>query len=179
MIGCENAVKIYRTSAVVYLLVDLHAMTRTEFIDLLEKASACSVQFARRYIENRLPDAHRYHVILNQSFDGNATAEERVYPEDDGREQASISQDEVADLLLREHRCPEWIDVSVEAEGADYTLLQLLCCGRYSENLKQMYYADRGMGPFGIKSPTLPPGYIDGTTFKVPMVQTSDPVNGN
>jgi hypothetical protein len=154
-------------------------MTRDQFIVLLQKASVASVDFARRYVLNRLPEAHRYHVVLNQSFDGNATPEERVYPEDDGSEHTSISVEGVADLLLRDGRCPEWIDVSVEAEGADYTLLRLLCCGRYSEDQRRMYYTDRGMGPFGIKSPSFPPDYTDGGTFTIPKVQPDGPANGS
>jgi hypothetical protein len=157
--------------------LDVHTMTRVEFIGLLHKASVASVDFARRYVRNRLPDTYRYHLALNQSFDGHATPEERVFPEDDGREHTSVSMEGVADLLLRDGRCPEWIDVSVEAEGADYTLLRLLCCGRYSEDRSRMYYTDRGMGPFGIKSPTLPPGYADEGTFTIPKVQPGGTAN--
>ena len=146
-------------------------MTRDEFIDLLAKASASSVEFARRYVENDLADGCRYHVLLNQSCDKRAIVEEGMYPEDDGIEYASLSSEEAADVVHREGRWPEWIDVSVEAEGAGYTLVRLLCCGRYTDDIQRMYYADRGMGPFGIKSPDLPRGYADGTKFVVPRVQ--------
>lgn len=146
-------------------------MTRAEFIRLLEKASAVSLEFARRFVTNHLPEACRFHLVLNQSFDGNTNSEERVYPEDDGIEHSFASAEEVADILLRGCRCPEWIDVSVEAEGTDFTLMHLLCCGRYSEDEKRMYYTGRGMGPFGIKSPNLPRGFTDGETFTIPKVQ--------
>jgi hypothetical protein len=148
-------------------------MTRSEFIGFLAKASASSLDFARRYVENELPETLRYHVLLNQSFDGNAKPDERVYPEDDRREYPSLLAEAVADLLLRDGRCPEWIDVAVEAQAEDYTQMRLLCCGRYTDDQSRMYYTRQGTGPFGIKSPNLPPGYREGTRFRLPMVQPS------
>ena len=88
-------------------------MTRTEFNNLLRKATAASIDFARRYVENDLPAAVRFHVLLNQSYDADATAEERVYPEDNGREYSCLREDQVVDEIFRDGRCPEWIDVHV------------------------------------------------------------------
>ena len=102
-------------------------MTRSEFMSRLAKATNASVDFARRYVENDLPETVRFHVLLNQSYDGNAGADDRVDPEDDGRELPSVTPDGVADALVRDGRCPEWIDVAVEAEGGDHTLIRLLC----------------------------------------------------
>ncbi len=153
-------------------------MTRSEFMSLLAKATTASVDFARRYVENDLPESVRFHVFLNQSHDGNAKADERVYSEDDRREFPSVTSDEVADVLLRDGRCPEWIDVAVEAEGRDYTLLRLLCCGRYTADEARMYYTQQGTGPFGIKSPNLPLGYAEGTRFRIPGVQPCASRNG-
>ena len=152
-------------------------MTRSEFMILLTDAAASSVDFARRFVENRLPKAVRFHVLLNQSYDGNAEADERVYPEDDKREFHSITADAVADLLVRDERCPEWIDVAVEAEGNDYTLIRVLCCGRYTDDESRMYYTRQGTGPFGIKSPDLPFGYSEGTKIQMPKVQPVTPPN--
>ena len=153
-------------------------MTRSEFMSLLAKATTASVDFARRYVENDLPEAVRFHVLLNQSYDGNATADERVYPEDDGREYSCLSAHEVGNALLRDGRCPEWIDISVEAQSATDTRVCLLCCGRFTDDQHRMYYTDRGMGPFGIKSPALPFGYKEGTRFRVPMVRPVASPNG-
>jgi hypothetical protein len=153
-------------------------MTRDVFIEFLSKASMSSLAFARRYVENDLPDTLRYHVVLNQSYDGKAETAERVYPEDDGREYASLAAAAVADVLLRDGRCPEWIDVAVEAQADDHTRMRLLCCGRYTEDDSRMYYTRQGTGPFGIKSPNLPPGYQEGTKFSVPKVQPCAAPNG-
>jgi len=153
-------------------------MTRDEFITLLEKVSMSSLAFARRFVENDLPGAFRFRVLLNQSYDGNAKTDEPVYPEDDGREYASLSADAVANLLVRDGRCPEWIDVSVEAQAEGCTQLQLLCCGRYTDDERRMYYTRQGTGPFCIKSPNLPPGYQKGTRFRIPKAQRCTPPNG-
>lgn len=144
-------------------------MTRSEFVLLLERASASSLDFARRYVQNELSETLRYHVLLNQSCDDNAKPDERVYPEDDGREYPSLSADAVADLLVREGRCPEWIDVAVEMQADDHTRMRLLCCGRYTDDELRMYYTRQGTGPFGIKGPNLPPGYVEGTRFTIPV----------
>jgi hypothetical protein len=146
-------------------------MTRGEFVYLLRQATLASWEFAKRYVDNDLPEAVRYHVLLNQSFDGNATAVERVYPEDDGREYACLTESEVVSLLFRDERCPEWIDVSVESQSATESILRLDCCGRFTDDPRLMYYSSRGMGPFGIKSPNLPFGLKQGSKFKLPIVQ--------
>ena len=62
-----------------------------------------------------LPIVIRYHVLLNQSCDDHATSDDVLYPEDDGKEIDRISAETVVALLCRDGRCPEWIDVSVEA----------------------------------------------------------------
>src|SRR5437763_1764388 len=131
-------------------------MTRSAFMSLLTKATAASVSFARRYVENDLSETVRFHVRLNQSYDASTKADERVYREDDGREFSFVTSNRVADLLVRDGRCPEWIDIAVEAEGDGYTLIQLLCCGRYTPDETRLYYTRQGTGPFGIKSPNLP-----------------------
>lgn len=153
-------------------------MTRNEFIGLLREATAYSVEVARRFVENELPEPVRFHVVLNQSFDGNASADERVYPADDGREYVCLTEAAVGDALVRDGRCPEWIDISVEAQSAAETHVRLLCCGRYTADLRRMYYADRGTGPFGIKSPDLPVGFTPGVRFKVPTLQPCESTNG-
>ncbi len=147
-------------------------MTRDAFIDLLDKATAASVEFAKRYVDNELSEAVRYRVLLNQSFDGNAKSAERVYPEDDGREYECLLRDEVGALLSRDQRCPAWIDVSVEAQSSTETLVRLLCCGRFVNDPQRMYNVTRGMGPFLIKSPDFPPGFADGKTkFSLPRIR--------
>jgi hypothetical protein len=142
-------------------------MTQQEFSQLLNDASQHTLTFARRYVETNLSGSFRYHVLLNQSFDGNASETVRVFSEDDGREYSSLSADEVVKVLLRESRCPEWIDIAVEAASDSFTLMRLLCCGRFTDDPKRFYYTSGGTGPFGIKSPNLPIDYREGVRFPI------------
>jgi len=153
-------------------------MTRSEFIALLNKATTAAMGFARTCVDNELPETVRFHVYLNQSFDGHATAEERVYPEDDGRELDCVSEEEVANAIFRDGRCPGWIDISVAAQSATHTQVDLVCCGRYTDNPRLMYYTARGMGPFGIKSPMMPVGFKEGTRFRLPLVLSCERQRG-
>ena len=143
-------------------------MTESEFHELLLTASNEAIRFAKRYVAQALPSTAKYHVELNQSFDGHATSDEVVYPEDDGKEVTRVSAETVVALLCRDGRCPEWIDVSVESVGTGFTLLSLLCCGRFTSDPQKLYYSNRGFGPFGIKSPYLPRDYTEGSQFEIP-----------
>ena len=157
-------------------------MTRAEFSDLLLSASNQALVFARAFVVNPLATDFRYHVLFNQSFDGHATTEHRVFPEDEGREYASLTVGDATNILYRDGYCPEWIDLSVEAEGQGYTLLRALCCGRFSEDLASLYYSSNGNGPFGIKSPNLSFGYVEGTKFSIPkltMGRSTDGLNAS
>lgn len=145
-------------------------MTQDEFTNLLRQATKSSVDLAARYVENNLPDSARYHVLLNQSFDGNATPDERLYPEDNSRELQCLTEEQVAALLVRENRCPEWIDISVEAQSVTHTYICLCCCGRFTDDPSKMYYTAQGRGPFGVKSPVLPKKFVSGSKFRVPIV---------
>jgi hypothetical protein len=145
-------------------------MTREEFMNLLITASVSAVNFASRYVENDLALELRYRVLLNQSCDQHAKADERVYPLDDGLEYPSLTAEDVTKVLWRDGWCPEWIDVAVEAQAVDHTQVCLRCCGRYTSDERRMYYAQQGTGPFGIKSPDMPYGYIEGTKFRIPHV---------
>jgi len=145
-------------------------VTEPEFHQLLLTAGKNAASFAERYIVPRLPDRFRYHVVLNQSFDGNATPDEVLYPQDDGRDVVCDSDRDVVALLCRDGRCPEWIDIGVEAIGEGFTLLRLLCCGRFTNDVEKMYYSKTGLGPFGIKSPYLPPDYVEGSRFDIPRI---------
>ena len=141
-----------------------------DFHTYLSSASYECFRFAQEFVKNKLPVEFKYHVHLNQSCDTHADDENDLYPEDDGKELSLLNWKEVVDLLVRKGKVPEWIDISVFAEGKDFTLLRLLCCGRYTGERKKMYYSNRGQGPFGIKSPDLPSNYSEGKKFKIGKV---------
>jgi len=157
------------------LTLDINEMTDIEFQSLMKKASTAALDFARRYVTDSLPSALRFHLKLNQSNDDEVASGDRVYPDDNGVECIEATIHAVASRLLRDQRCPQWIDISVEGVGDDFTQMELLCCGRYTANSARMYYHDRGMGPFGIKSPVLPINHDGKTKFKMKRVQQCTP----
>ena len=143
-------------------------MTESEFLQLFRVASNDAVDFARGYVVQELATDSKCRVKLNQSYDGNAEPDEVLYPEDDGRAVACDSAEDVVKVLYRDGRCPEWIDVAVEAVGNGFTLLRLECCGRFTNSVEKMYYSNRGSAPFGVKSPKLPRDYTEGSRFQIP-----------
>lgn len=146
-------------------------MTAEQFHTLLVAASFLSLRIAKKYVSHDLPiDAFEYRVELNQSYDGHATADEVRFPSDDRRTVEGLTEREVVALLCRDAKCPEWIDVSAEAVGKDVTVFRLLCCGRYTDDVSKMYYTRRGLGPFGVKSPVLPPQFREGERFPLKVV---------
>ena len=143
-------------------------MTEAEFRVLLIAASFITVRFGQNYVTQSLPFEFQYHVNLNESFD-TETDDDYLRPDDLGRTVDAASESDVVALLYRDGRCPDWIDVSVYRIGAGFTELRLICSGRFTNDRTKMCYHSRGLGPFGIKSPDLPPGFVEGSTFAIPQ----------
>ncbi|WP_237229255.1 hypothetical protein [Rubinisphaera sp. JC750] len=138
-------------------------MDKAEFAKLFQKASAACVEFAREHVTDLLPDATRYELFPNCSYDENPLREdERVFPDDRLADDEFHEMDatQVVDFLWRDGMVPEWIDLSVVSADEQHTVAELRCCGRFTANSELLYYRQRNMGPFGIKSPDLPVGYF-------------------
>lgn len=149
-------------------------MNKDTFIELLSKASKSSRDFARTMIIEGLPDTVVFKVRLNCSYDGNPLhADERVYPDD--RERFTEGQLEglqieyVVELLWRDGRVPEWIDISVIDADDEHTIVEARCCGRFTDNDALLYYDEEGTiavhdpliggprpSPFHVVGPSLP-----------------------
>jgi hypothetical protein len=142
-------------------------MTNTEFLELLKKSSNLSYDFAKEYIIDELKPIYIYSVSLNISVDNPNMKQFDIYPIDNNKKVEYISDKEVVKLLCRNEKVPVWINISVESIYKDQTIFRLLCAGRYSEVENEFYYYKGGTGPFGIKSPTFPPNYIEGVKFKL------------
>lgn len=142
-------------------------MRREDFHTQLLAATYAALRFGQAYLKNRLSLNVIYVAVLNSSYDSNREDDEVVYPEDDGRIVPDLTDRDVVELLHREDRCPQWIDIAVAGADKDATLLRLLCCGRYHGDESRMYYFENGTQPFGIKSPSLPVGWKEGQKFKV------------
>ena len=135
-------------------------MDKVTFSNRLQEVTVASRGFAPRFVHNHLPDSNRYIVSLNQSCDFDLKPGEHVYP-DDADPLAPVTATEVVDLLCRENRVPEWIDISVSRADSEHTYFQLLCCGRFTDEETLLYHHDGGCPPFNCKSPPLPPGWSD------------------
>ena len=141
-------------------------MRREDFHVQLLAATFSALRFGQEFVKNRLSLKVAYVALLNESCDGNREDDEIVYPEDDGRIVTDLTGREVVDLLHRDGRCPQWIDISVAGADREATLLRLLCCGRYHGDESRLYYFDQGTQPFRIKSPVLPPDWKEGVEFR-------------
>jgi len=142
-------------------------MQEPDFRVLLIAASFEATRFGQRYVHDYLRFTFRYVVHLNQSSDFDVAPGSVLYPEDEGKVLQIDTEEGVVDLLFRDGRCPEWIDVSVHAVDPSFTVLRLLCCGRFTSERHLLYYEGGGFGPFGIKSPDLEFGMKDGDKIKL------------
>ena len=147
-------------------------MDRDTFTARFTAASAVARDYAREFVREPLPDALRYRVRLNSSYDGNPlVGDEVVYPEDDAFTRAlalhDVGADEVVAELWRDGRVPEWINLTVIGERGASTLIEVLACGRFSAQTARLYHAEEGYPPFHVLSPALPPRHVEGDRFSV------------
>ena len=140
-------------------------MTREAFAALLDRISVLDREFAGLHVHNALPESFRYLVQFNQSHDWEPLwSDQRVFPDDRatfGETTKPLDAAGTVALLWREGFIPEWVDISVERAGAEHTYFSLLCCGRFTSDDSRLYYACAGQGPFGIKSPCVPPRWSE------------------
>jgi hypothetical protein len=135
-------------------------MHRDTLIANLRCASLKCAEHTRSMVSDEIPDNFLYLVLPNQSYDGNPLHEDEVvFPDETlspGRLPPPRPPEEVADMLVRDGRVPEWIDV-IRRVASGYTFTKLLCCGRFTANDQLLYYRDGPCPPFGIKGTVLPP----------------------
>src|SRR5690242_13744719 len=126
-------------------------MTEADFRELLRKATLEVVAFTREYVWNPIPDRVQYRVFPNQSFDLTPDGQSLTdYPQDTlepGTFHLFSSEAEVVSFLWREGRVPCWVNVQIEEATHEVTSIDLVCCGRYTDDVEQMYYTSWQMGP--------------------------------
>lgn len=146
-------------------------MERALFSARLRTAAERARDFARNFIEEQLPDAIVFRVHFNQSYDGNATAEFKLFPADSSMELAlktkEISLEGAIDVLWRGGLVPQWVDVQVAGESGATTIVDLRACGRFIADESRLYYVWTDVAPFGVKGPWLPPNYVEGERFSI------------
>jgi hypothetical protein len=140
---------------------------KQSFLTWLELASFKAIYFANTYVKQKLIYEFRYELELNSSSDDRKEPQFDYYPDDDNKVIYCNSLKDVAELLVRADRIPVWIDIQTSKYSSAFTLLRLICAGRYTCDIDELYYYNRGVGCFGIKSPNLPIRYKEGTLFKL------------
>lgn len=141
-------------------------MTRERFQELFVRARERAIAFAREKVWNEIPDAVRYKLEANQSYDVDQQGQSQTsYAQDSlpiGQYRGPLTEAEAIDFLWRDGRVPEWIDITVDEVVNGTTLIELSCCGRYTDDEERMYYHPNGRGPFGVKGPALPSSWKPG-----------------
>ncbi len=145
-------------------------MEREIFVERFHAAAAAALSFARQFVLENLSDKLIFRVRLNQSRDSDLRPDEKVYPEDSvlqrTREPHRCHEEEVVQVLWRDGTVPEWVNVAVVGQTASETIIELLCCGRFTGDESHLHHQE-GMRPFGVHSPSLPPRYKSGDLFSV------------
>jgi hypothetical protein len=134
-------------------------MDRTTFSQRFERAAARAHGYAQRFVIEQLPTPLRFRIALNSSCDANPLhLDERVFPGERSFDERLLrcTSDEVVQLLWRDGLVPEWIDLSVVMQLPDATLIEALCCGRFTANEGRLYHVREGLPPFHVLSPCLP-----------------------
>jgi hypothetical protein len=54
----------------------------------------------------------------------------------------------------------------VAGETGTHTVIELMCCGRFTDDVARLYYASEAAPPFHVMGPPLPPWH-DGTAFSI------------
>ena len=125
----------------------------------LNESIETAFSFARSLVSNELPDKIKYQIFMNCSYDRNKLEDGEVTLANKEQENSLIeseSTEEVFDILWREGRVPEWVNVSVASEDGIFTYLQLACSGKFSNRREHMYHAHEGRAPFHVLGPPAP-----------------------
>ncbi|SNT65944.1 hypothetical protein SAMN05421812_12941 [Asanoa hainanensis] len=136
-------------------------MDRALFAARFADAAAFAREFAQRYVMEELPSSLVFRVRLNQSHDGHPPrAGEMRFPGDSGLDRARAllrcdAETAVAELW-RDGRVPEWVNLAVVGETGAATVIEVVCCGRFTADEAVLYHAREGWPPFHALGPGLP-----------------------
>lgn len=147
-------------------------MDRSLFHQSLADSLKAARDFGQEFVEETLPKAIHCRVWLNQSMDANLRPSEIVFPDDRSRPMPLEStEDQVMDLLWRDGRIPEWIDLSVVGMQPGVTIVELSVCGRFTSDERLLYHQEGGRPPFHVTSPPLPAGFRDGDRLGIKNIE--------
>lgn len=160
-------------------------MTKEEFHKNFKLAMETLLPFAQGFLIETFPLNIKFIVFLNRSYDKNElVGDEELFPEESSPEENRKfldSYEQVIDLLWRNEKVPEWIDLFIHSFDEEKTYISLLCCGRFSADENLLYHKWEGYQPFHVHSPSLPPNYQEGTKFSFfwrgKKINLDDPFN--
>jgi hypothetical protein len=113
-------------------------MEHPTFTDHLERATSAALQYARRFVTNRLPDEGRYLVGSDVC--------------------------DAAGVIERLWRCgevPVWIDIAVDSADDRFTYFRLHYSRRTRARAEGLRYRSEGYPPLQCLGPVLPSGWKD------------------
>ena len=151
-----------------------HGIGLSEFADRLGRAAQAAIDFARGMVVQQLPSTASVLVAPNQSNDWQLLDDEEIFRDDvTVGSLGPLTYDDAARWLWRDGKIPAWINVRVYDVRADCTTVLLECCGRFTAMIERLYHRERGIPPFHIMSPVLPPGWRsvaqDGRFMLIPV----------
>jgi hypothetical protein len=146
-------------------------MDQEVFATRLAAAAEAARTFSQPRIVEHLPAPLVFRVQLNQSYDGHPPRpEERRFEEDSAPHRAAAlnkcNAETAVATLWRDGYVPEWINVAVADETGTSTVIELVCCGRFTNDDAWLYHVQEGIPPFHVLGPTLPPR-DDGEPFSI------------
>lgn len=146
-------------------------MNREVFAARFAASTQAAWQFAQSLVSEELPEPLIFQVRLNQSYDGHAPQPgELRFPEDSTHHRAvalnRCDAETVVAELWRDGQVPEWVNVAVVSETGTATVIEVVCCGRFTNDDSRLYHSQEGAPPFHVLGPALPPRH-DGTPFSI------------
>jgi hypothetical protein len=147
-------------------------MNKEIFLERFQQAAIRARDFGQERIEEPLANEVRCRLQMNSSYDGHPLDEdETVFPQDSSPEGllnlASLTVEEAADVLWRDGKVPEWIDVAVVTKTRRYTVVAVESCGRFTENDDLLYHVQGKYPPFQVVGPALPWDHVEGELFSI------------
>jgi hypothetical protein len=110
-----------------------------------------------------VPNQDRYFAILNGSYDGNPLEpEEFLFPDHDIPQTdvyVPFTVEEVDKNIWRDGKIPEWIDITPYQADNDFLYVELLCCGRFTDDDSFLYNMEESYPPFHAFGRIAPGGY--------------------
>lgn len=142
-------------------------MTEEAFRDLFRKAQQIAFVVAKDHVLDDLNEKFKFDIRMYQSHELSKEEKFDYYPEGEDMHFNNLSEEKIMKLLFRNGKVPVWIDINVKRVQNNYTIMNLYCSERFSDDPKEYYYEKGGTGPFGIKSPLLPIGFKPGIKFNL------------